>query len=215
MKIGVLFLTAYLVGFSGAIAPGPLLTVTINESFRRGFIAGPLLITGHAVLEMFTVVLIASGFYRLIGGNRVYAAIAFVGGAFLLWMGWQMAAGAARYTIRLELDAGATGGKAGPVLLGMITSVSNPYFVLWWLTIGAGYVIYSKELGIAGLAAFFLGHILADYTWYTLVSAAVAGGKRFINQRVYRLVVLTCGVFLLGMAIYFLQSGFIFLNKAV
>ncbi len=44
--------------------PGPLLTATISESSQRGFIAGPLLITGHAILELVLVIAFLLGLAR-------------------------------------------------------------------------------------------------------------------------------------------------------
>ncbi len=40
----VIFTTAFLIGLSGALLPGPLLTVAISESARQGFWTGPLLV---------------------------------------------------------------------------------------------------------------------------------------------------------------------------
>ncbi|MDI3281462.1 MAG: LysE family transporter, partial [Bacillota bacterium] len=46
-----LFWTSLLLGFTGALVPGPLLTVTLAESARWRFAAGPALIAGHAAVE--------------------------------------------------------------------------------------------------------------------------------------------------------------------
>ena len=211
MTIWAIFLSAYLVGFSGALAPGPLLTLTVNESFRRGYTAGPQLITGHAILELGVVALIAGGLHHFASG-LVYGVIAFLGSGFLAWMGWQLTTGAIRDTVKLQLDAEPDENNKGLIVLGAVTTLVNPFFALWWLTIGAGYVVVAKNLGTPGVLAFFFGHVMADYTWYTLVSTAVAGGKRFFNQSIYRGIVACCGVFLLGLAIYFFRSGFNFLQ---
>lgn len=212
MTIWAIFISAYFVGFSGALMPGPLLTVTVNESIRRGFRAGPLLITGHAILEIVIVTLIATGFHRFFSNETVYGTVALIGGIFIAWMGWQLTVGAARKTIRLELDAAPAASKLGPLPLGALTSLANPYFIMWWLTIGAGYVVIALGSGLAGLAAFTAGHLMSDYTWYSLVSGAVGGGRRYFNQTIYRSVLFCCGVFLILLAIYFLQSGVSFLR---
>ena len=212
MTIWGIFISAYMVGFSGALAPGPLLTVTVNESFRRGFRAGPQLITGHALLEVVIVALIASGFYRYVRDNQyIYSGIALFGGLFLAWMGWQLVTGAAKKTIMLKLDAKPEKERFGLFSLGALISLSNPYFLIWWLSIGSLYVSMAITFGLKGLAAFTLGHVLADYTWYSLVSAAVGGGRKFFNQAVYRAVIFCCGVFLVALSVYFLYSGISFL----
>jgi threonine/homoserine/homoserine lactone efflux protein len=207
MSLWGIFITAYVVGFSGALAPGPLLTLTVNESFRRGYKAGPQLITGHALLELLIVALIAGGLHRLAGGP-VYGVISFLGSGFLLWMGWQLTSGAARGSIKLELDAAPEQNQKGLLFLGAATSLANPYFALWWLTVGAGYVVVAMNFGTVGVLAFFIGHILADYTWYTLVSSTIAGGRRFFTNTAYRAVVFCCGMFILVLAVYFFYSGF-------
>src|SRR3972149_5217323 len=49
-----------------------------------------------------------------------------------------------------------------PVADGIIASISNPYWSLWWATIGLGYLALSSGQGLTGVAFFFAGHILAD-----------------------------------------------------
>jgi threonine/homoserine/homoserine lactone efflux protein len=69
---------------------------------------------------------------------------------------------------------------------GIFLSLANPYWLIWWLTIGLGYVIFAAKFGLVGVFLFFAGHILADLAWYTLVSAAVAYGRNFFTDGLYR-----------------------------
>ncbi len=217
MDLETIFVTALLVGFSGAAMPGPLLTVTIGESVRRGFIAGPLLMVGHALLEILLVLLLVWGAVELLLAEQVHTIIALVGGAFLIYMGWTMCRDARRGSVSLQLtpdDGGVVGGQVAsgrfslhPVLAGILVSLSNPYWSLWWATVGLTYITTSMTRGTAGLLAFMSGHLLADFVWYGLVSGAVAGGRRFINQQFYRGVIAVCGAFLVGLGSYFVYSG--------
>ncbi len=52
---------SFVIGLSGAMAPGPLLTITIAESIKRGPWVGPLIVLGHGVLELTMVIAIISG----------------------------------------------------------------------------------------------------------------------------------------------------------
>ncbi|PKM78887.1 MAG: lysine transporter LysE [Firmicutes bacterium HGW-Firmicutes-13] len=207
MELILIFFTALVVGFSGAVVPGPLLTVTVNETLRRGIVAGPLLILGHAVLELGVTIGLVYGLSRILTHPFVGGIFGVLGGAVLIWMGTSMVKEARNGEINLEIKDEDKKVGLNPVAAGIVISLSNPYFVIWWGTIGAGYVIVSLQYGLAGVVFFFLGHILADFIWYTFASWLVVVGTKKISPQTYRGLTGACGVFLIGLAVFFLYSG--------
>ncbi len=206
MELLGLFVTAFLVGFSGAVMPGPLLTVTVGESVRRGFWAGPLLSLGHALLELALVAALAMGLAAFFTGG-VLRLTGALGGIILAWMGWGMAKEARAGRVSLSLSVTPENLKSRrlhPVLAGALVSISNPYWTLWWATVGLGYITYSLQWGSTGLAFFFSGHVLADFVWYGLVAAACAGGRKVFSDATYRALIAICGVFLIFLGGYFI-----------
>ena len=168
-KLIALFSTSLIIGFSGALMPGPLLTMVISGSARRGFWEGPALVLGHAVAEILIVVALAAGLSRLLKRNLVAGLIGLLGGAFLLWMGFDIVRSAWWGTVSLEQATGVEAGlQLGPIITGIVVSISNPYWVLWWSTVGASYVAASVGRGPLGLGSFYLGHILSDLSWFSL-----------------------------------------------
>lgn len=206
--------------------PGPLLTVTISETIRRGFWAGPMLVLGHGLLELVLVVALVLGIAAILVHPTVSTVIFLLGGGILCLMGLGMARDARRGTLDLNLAAQHQGQAVNsaspeqlapghwvygqglhPVGAGILVSLANPYWLLWWATVGLGYVTISMGRGLPGVASFFAGHILADLIWYSLISGAVVGGRRFMSQAAYRLLIGVCGAFLLGLGGFFIYSG--------
>ncbi|HRV44726.1 MAG TPA: LysE family transporter [Smithellaceae bacterium] len=201
-----IFASSFVVALSGALMPGPLLTATISESSRRGFIAGPLLIAGHAVLELALVIALFLGLAPFFRMPAVFAASALAGAVILLWM----AAGMLRSLPTLRLSWEAHQSKMNhPVVSGILMSVSNPYWIIWWATIGIGYIFYARQYGLAGIAFFFVGHISADLAWYSFVAGAVSRGRSLLTDRLYRRLIGLCAVFLIGFAGYFAVAGLV------
>jgi len=199
-----IFVSSFVIALSGALMPGPLLTATISESTQRGFIAGPLLIAGHGILELALVVALLLGLAPFLQMPAVFAATALTGSAILLWMAFGMF----RSLPSLHLPWGGDQKQRNhPVLSGVLISAANPYWIIWWATIGLGYILYSWRFGLWGIVFFFAGHILADLLWYTLVSAAVAGGRHFLTDRLYQGLITGCAVFLVLFAVYFAWAG--------
>ena len=204
MNLFVIASTSFVLGFSGAMMPGPLLTVTIAETVRRGAIAGPLLILGHALLEALVVLFVFFGASEAIQHPAVFSTVAILGGAMMIWMGYGMLRSLA--TLRLELEVKKEAGLH-PVVAGAVISLANPYFIIWWATIGLGYLVVAHEAGITGVLIFYLFHILSDLTWYCFVSGTVAYGKRFLTDRGYRAMVGICAVMIVGFGLYFGWQG--------
>lgn len=208
-SVAVVFGTSFLVGFSGAVSPGPLLAFDIRETMRRGFWAGPFVAAGHAILELVTVVGLAFGVARILDSDLWVASIGILGGVFLLWMAWGMLRNPGRGApgTATQHQNPAYHGMRGPIVGGVLVSLSNPYWAIWWISIGAALMTRSLELGVAGVAAFYVGHVLSDFTWYTVVSAALASGRRLVTERVYKGIMLGCGAFLGAMGVYFVVAG--------
>lgn len=211
-----IFASSFILGLSGALMPGPLLAVAVRDSARRGFSAAPLLIVGHGILEGGMVALLLLGFAEFLNGKAATAVISLVGGATLLWMAVGMARdvrtlaapGAESSAVGgIEPARPGAGSPARSVVDGIVVSVSNPYWTIWWATIGLGCLAVSRPLGAAGIAAFYAGHILSDFAWYMFVGAAVSMGRARLSDRLYRGIVGCCAVFLVFFGFYFGYLG--------
>lgn len=210
-SLAFLFGSAFLIGLSGAMMPGPILTATIAGALRRGFWAGPLIVLGHAALELALLTALAAGLAPWLRNGRFLGLLGVAGGLLLL----RMAAGQARDagTIAETLSAGgwktpqADRSRLRSVADGILLSLSNPYWTLWWATIGLNYMGIAARRGLPGFGAFYAGHILSDLAWYSLVAASVAAGRRICPPRGARAALRICAALLAGLGALFIGEG--------
>ncbi len=140
MPLILLFLTAFLTALSGALMPGPVLFVTLRHSAAGGRGAGPLVVAGHALVEVPLVAAIVLGLRELLRGDVFLGTVGLAGGAVLLLMSASMLRSLPTLHLPGPDEAREDGvpGAMGVVAAGAATSLSNPYFFLWWATIGMG-----------------------------------------------------------------------------
>jgi len=203
VELPAIFLTSFTIALSGALMPGPLLTVTISESARRGYSAGPLLIVGHSVLELALVTAICLGLGVYLKAASVRAATGALGGCILLYLGIEMLRTAGKLSIERR-SGGDIIRRSTPVVTGALASLANPYWTLWWVTFGLGYLMRISNRGLPGVAFFFAGHIAADFAWYSMVSYGVSKGAAIMRDSAYRMLIRACGVFLVLFGGWFL-----------
>lgn len=201
-----LFFGSFFVALSGALMPGPLLSATLAESGRRGASAGPLMILGHGILEALLVAALFAGLAPWLKSPQAFGAIALAGAVILFNMGRRMITTRSELTLDFEVKESRFA-RLGPVASGALMSLANPYWSIWWATIGLGYLLSASEAGLVGVVAFFTGHILADLLWYAAVSFSMARGKQFLSLNAYRGLVGSLGLFLIFFAAYFAYSG--------
>ncbi|HID87898.1 MAG TPA: lysine transporter LysE [Anaerolineae bacterium] len=201
-----------LVSLSGVMAPGPISAMSFSQGTQRGFHAGPLISAGHALTELILVAGLAVGLGQVLQQSLVAGLIGLLGGAFLLWMGVDLVRSAWRGGAMLNSQGGQGAARLGLVPAGALLSVSNPYWLLWWATVGAANMISFLKYGLLGLATFYLSHILMDFGWNSLLSLIGASGRQVLSERVYRGILAACGLFLMAFSVYFVIAGIGFLR---
>jgi threonine/homoserine/homoserine lactone efflux protein len=189
----------FVIGLTGALAPGPTLVATINASINGDWMTGLKVSLGHAIVELFIVILILLGLATI--ALPYTSVIAGVGGIALIVFGALTIMGSRQAT----MSASPNQPVSNPYMAGLVTSAANPYFWIWWLSVGSAMVIAGLEGGLVLAGAFMIGHWTADTVWYTLVSSGVSQGRTFLSDTAYRNIMIFCGIFLILFGIYYLS----------
>jgi threonine/homoserine/homoserine lactone efflux protein len=207
MELAALFFYSFGVGFSGAMMPGPLLAVDIAETPRHGWKTGPVLCIGHAIAEVAVVMVLSLGVAAVASEPLVARTIGVVGGLALVLMGGSMAYDTLKQRISYE---DRTEGKQAEMKLagkGITASLSNPYWFVWWVTVGLALLLKGQEFGIFGAVVVYFGHILSDFVWYTVVSVLLWNGRKLLMGTGLKVLLLTCAAFLLYLGGSFIYDG--------
>ncbi|MGE5483249.1 MAG: LysE family transporter [Bacteroidota bacterium] len=248
-----LFLQTFLISFSGAAAPGPLMTVVMLRGAKQGAVSGPLATLGHGILEVLLVVAVVMGVAGWLHTPAVTAMISLVGGLVLVGLGLLQLRGVvsaqglgqsprqnlsqtqsrvhscaqshaqsrpqiharthaheqtpalSEIQTRVEAIDQAAAGRVA--VEGFLATASNPYWYIWWVTVGAALLARAGEAGRGGVFVFYAGHITADLVWLTLVGWLISRGRDFLRGRGYRYLLGGLALLLVVFGVFFVQSG--------
>ncbi|AIY89201.1 LysE family transporter [Geoglobus acetivorans] len=163
-------LTAVFISLSGVLAPGPMLALTLTEG-RMNRLAGIEISAGHAIVELPIIAgLFMAGKSFEMGIFREILALS--GGILMLYLAFR------------ELKDKNSEIRIKGILSGIAVSALNPYFIIWWLTIGFTLILISMNFGPAGIVAFAIAHVACDFGWYGGVAlfANRISGMKNINR---------------------------------
>ena len=191
----------FLIGLTGALAPGPTLVATINASLAGNWTAGLKVSLGHIIIETAIFFLIILGLASV--ANPYTTAIAVIGGIALIVFGVMTIAGSRSANLSMEPAQATT----SPYMAGLLTSAANPYFWIWWLSVGSALLIKALAGGLLLAAVFMIGHWAADTGWYVFVSTGVSKGRTILSDTTYHRIMAACGVFLVLFGLYYLAGA--------
>ena len=204
-----IFIFSFLVALTGALSPGPLLTFTIYKSLKqkRGYLAAIYILLGHATIEFALIIALLAG-ASLIFQNIIFLTlVGFIGGMFLVIYGIF----AIRGVLKTDFETNFTleenivkGYKGNSYVGGILVSLSNPFWTFWWAVIGLSLMV-SFDITLLmpiEMLLFFIGHELGDIVWYLPISIFVYYGGKSLNPKIYKYVLIGCGVFMIVFGIY-------------
>jgi len=182
--------------------PGPVFAVTVAKSNRSQF-AGALVAVGHGLVEVPLILLIYFGLISFLDIEAVRLGVSIAGGILLLFMGLSV------LRLRTAVVESRKELPFNSVVGGMVTSIFNPYFMLWWATVGAALIASSMAFGIIGLALFIPAHWLCDLVWLSVVAFLVYRTGHLWGRRVQHILLALSALLLVGFGVWFICSALI------
>ena len=180
--------------------PGPVTAVTLAKSYKSPW-AGTQIALGHAVIEVPLILLIYFGFAQFFQNSVVQLVLSILGGSMIIWLGISM------FRARAEVVKGGKDLPYSAFTAGILTTGLNPFFLLWWATIGSMLVMKFLDFGITGLAVFIVVHWLCDLAWLSFVSIMIYKTHSLWGSKFQEGVFIACSLLLVGFGGWFVVSG--------
>ena len=204
----VVFLSA-----TGALAPGPLFFAAISHGPRSGARGGLALSVGHTLVEFPLVILLALGLLTVASETIVKLSTGILGGIALLVFGVIQI----RDSFSRKFDAPGSGGipSRNPLLIGLILTGLNPFFVIWWFTVGGPLLVLPSLLmfaSLAGVVIMYVCHVWMDYAWLTAVAHFARVGTNVAGAKWYRIVMMLFGPALVCFGLLGLYQAYLALS---
>ena len=195
-----LFASVIVISFSGVMMPGPMFAVTLAKSYKTP-LAGTWISLGHAVVEVPVILLIYFGFARFFENQTIQLVLSLAGGVMIVLMGIGM------FRSRQQLVTEGRDVPYSAFTAGIVMSGFNPFFLLWWATVGSLLIMRVAPFGAGVLLAFILVHWLCDLVWLSAVSGLIYKTNRFWGKQCQMWVFVLNSLFLAGFGVYFIVSG--------
>jgi threonine/homoserine/homoserine lactone efflux protein len=196
-------LQVILVSTSGVLSPGPLFFINLLYGSRYGSFVGLKIASGHAIVEFPLIIILSYGLYTFSSFNVsdvIFKFIGTIGGIFILFFSILQIHSILRDK-KSNQSQGITNTKfniRNPILVGFIFTILNPFFLVWWFTIGSKMISDSLiNFGLVeGTSIVFFSHIWMDYFWLWFTSFMINKGKSVIKEKVYKIFVFAISVIL-------------------
>ena len=188
------------ISLSGVIPPGPVFAITVAKGHFNENV-GAYIAIGHGIVEIPLMIVIYLGFAFFFTNEIVRTFIGFVGGLMLLYMGYSTLKSPYQTEVKESTIMG------GSILAGIIASGANPYFLLWWATIGVALLATATNYGLFGFIIFVVAHWSCDLIWNLIISKTVYKTKRIWKPITYKIINSICALILLSFGTWFIYSS--------
>ena len=188
------------VSASGVMAPGPLFAANISYGLRDGVKSGIKMAIGHTIVEFPLVILLGIGVFSLEIFPEFRVLISILGAITLFAFAFMQIK-----TALQKKEDSTSNLKQGPLVTGIVLSALNPFFIIWWLTIGFKLISDAMLIwAFAGILIVFVMHIWMDFVWLGGISFLASKSSQIISNRNYKALMIVLSLMLVYFGITFL-----------
>jgi len=186
---------------SGVMAPGPLFAANIAHGLKDGAKSGIKMAIGHTIVELPLVILLGIGVFSLELFPEFRTVISILGAITL----FVFAAMQIKTIFRNKETT--TNLKQGPLVSGILLSALNPFFIIWWLTIGFKLISDAMLIwAFSGILVLFVLHIWMDFAWLGAISYLASKSAKILSNKNYKIIMISLSVMLVYFGITFLED---------
>ncbi len=198
-------ITVILLTASGALTPGPLFFQTIAQGATMGARSGLIFSIAHTIVEFSLIMLLAFGLLAVGNEPGIRTGIGVTGGVVLILFGVYQLIGIFR---KKPMEQKQRVSSHRLFFIGILFSALNPYFILWWLTVGSNLILLALQLAaLSGVVFMFLCHVWMDYAWLIGVSYFAKKGINALGSRWYQVLLGLFGIILIFFGVSFLGDA--------
>jgi threonine/homoserine/homoserine lactone efflux protein len=191
-----------IISTSGVMSPGPLFAANITYGLRDGFRSGIKIAIGHSIVELPLVILLGIGVFSLEIFPEFRVIISIFGAVTLFGFAIMQIKSIFRKNSGIS-----TKPKHGPVITGILFSALNPFFIIWWLTIGFKLISDAMLIwAFAGILIVFVLHIWMDFVWLGMVAFLASKSVKIISNKNYKIMISGLSLILIYFGITFLTD---------
>ena len=86
---------------------------------------------------------------------------------------------------------------ASSIVLGFALTGLNPYFILWWLTIGSVLIVQALAFAaIVGVLIMYVSHVWMDYAFLSSLAYFAKKGTNIAGSKYYKFILIAFGLIL-------------------
>jgi len=185
---------------SGVMSPGPLFAANITYGLKYGTKSGIKIAIGHSLVEFPLVILLGIGILSMEIFPEFRAIISILGAITLFVFAFLQIKTVLKKNKKIQ-----TKPKQGPIITGILLSGLNPFFIIWWLTIGLKLISDAMAIwAFVGILIVFVLHVWMDFVWLGATAFLISKSKKIISNTNYKIIMLALSAILIYFGITFL-----------
>lgn len=191
-----------IISASGVMSPGPLFAANITYGLKQGTKAGIKIAIGHSLVELPLIILLGIGIFSLEIFPEFKIIISILGAITLFVFAFMQIKSTLKKNEKSETKL-----KQGPIITGVLLSALNPFFIIWWLTIGLKLISDAMAIwAFVGILIVFVLHVWMDFVWLGTTAFLISKSKKIISNTNYKIIMLALSAILIYFGITFLTD---------